>query len=224
MNAGVQAPNVVPVDREKWIQELDLSNFINTYYQYRDLKALGCIKDVLEIGPGQGFSTIVLKARGYSVKTFDIDRTFNPDHVGSVHDMEMFMDGEFDAVIVSHVLEHIAEPFLNKALKEIARVGKFALVYLPVAGRHCQIRILPGFKSIDISVVIDIYNRLHKPDGLMPRYCSRQHFWEVGYRGFRAKDVTNRVSRFFEVIGSYRNRDWNPSFNLVLKSRESGLA
>jgi hypothetical protein len=222
MMRPIPQPDVMPVDREKWMQELHLSNFINTYYQYRDLSALDGVRKILEIGPGQGLSTLVLRSRGYSVTTFDIDRTFSPDHVGSVHDMKMFGDKRFDAVLASHVLEHLAEPYLDMALKEIARVATYAVVYLPVAGRHCQARFAPGFKGIDVSAVLDVYNRLHKPDGVNPRYCSRQHFWEVGYRGFKVNDLRRRMSQFFIVIKAYRNRDWNPSFNFVLKSNGSG--
>lgn len=215
----IPAPDVMPVDRHAWAVQLNLSNFVNTYYQFRDLQSCGDVRSVLIVGPGQGLDTQVLKWRGYQVTTFDIDSTFRPDVMGSVHDMPMFPDGRFDAVIASHVLEHLAVPYLDAALKEIARVGNHALIYLPVAGRHAQARVSPGFKGIDLSWIVDLYNYFHRPDGVTPRYCGGQHFWEVGMRGFRAKDVAKRMSQWFEVIAAYRNRDWNPSFNFVLKSR-----
>jgi SAM-dependent methyltransferase len=215
----IPAPDVMPIDRHAWSVQLNLSNFVNTYYQFRDLQSLKDVRSVLIVGPGQGLDTHVLKWRGYEVATFDIDTTFNPDFLGSVHDMPMFADGRFDAVIVSHVLEHIAVPYLDMALKEIARVGNHALIYLPVAGRHVQARFSPGFKGIDLSWIVDLYNRFHRPDGVTARYCGGQHFWEVGMRGFRPKDLARRMSRWFDVLASYRNRDWNPSYNFVLKSR-----
>ncbi|MES4787373.1 MAG: hypothetical protein C4294_17970, partial [Nitrospiraceae bacterium] len=97
-------PAVMPVDRVEWARQLHLSNFINTYYQYRDLKRCENCHKVLIVGPGQGLDTLVLKWRGYDVTTLDIDETFNPDYLGSVHDMHMFADAQFDAAIVSHVL------------------------------------------------------------------------------------------------------------------------
>jgi len=57
--------------------------------------------------------------------------------------------------------------------------------------------------------------------GVVARYCERQHFWEVGMRGFRVRDVAARMSRYFEVMQVYRNRDWNPSQNFVLRSRRA---
>ena len=219
----VPQPTVMPVDREHWRRQLDLSNFVNAYYQYRDVQSLGNCRRVLIVGPGQGLQTEVLKWRGYDVTTLDIDRTFEPDVVGSVHDMRMFGAQQFDVAIASHVLEHLAVPFLDTALGELARVGRYALVYLPVAGRHFQARVIPGFKGLDVSVLIDLFNYLHRPDGLEPRYCQRQHYWEVGMRGFRVRDLRARMSAHFDVLDVYRNRDWNPSLNFVLRSRQGTM-
>lgn len=217
----VPAPAVMPIDREQWRQQLDLSNFVNAFYQYRDVQRIEHARRVLIVGPGQGLQTEVLKWRGYEVTTLDIDRTFEPDVVGSVHDMAMFGDFEFDVAIASHVLEHLAVPYLDPALAELARVARHSLVYLPVAGRHFQARVQPGFKGIDLSVLIDVFNYLHKPSGVDAKYCQRQHYWEVGMRGFRVRDVKARMSKHFDVLDVYRNRDWNPSMNFVLRSRRS---
>lgn len=213
------APDVMPVDRAAWKRELHRSNFVNSYYQYRDLQQLPSVRRVLIVGPGQGLDTQILRWRGYEVTTFDIDETFTPDHLGSVHDMRAFSDAAFDAVIASHVLEHLAVAYLDEALREIARVGRYALVYLPVAGRHAQARIAPGFKNIEWSIVFDLFNYTDRPDGTTPRYCQGQHFWEIGRRGFSVRDVRRRLARDFEVLSDYRNPDWTPSYNFVLRSR-----
>lgn len=208
----------MPVDREKWARELHLSNFVNAYYQYRDVSALPDCSKILIVGPGQGLDTQVFRWRGYSVSTFDIDTTFGPDHVGSVHDLGRFADGAFDVLTASHVLEHLPEPYLDKSLEEIARVSRFALIYLPIHGRHSQLRAVPGVKGIDLSLTFDVFNPLEKPDGVTPRYMARQHYWEIGMRGFRVKDLVRRMSRFFRVRSVYRNRDWISSQNFVVES------
>jgi hypothetical protein len=214
-------PAPMPVDREKWFRELNLCNFVNTYYQYRDLQSLGNCNSVLIVGPGQGLETQVLRWRGYRVTTFDIDDTFLPDYIGSVHDLSRFGNKEFDAVIASHVLEHLPVPYLDQSLRELARVSRFALVYLPLHGRHFHARVMPGFKGIDLSLFLAFFNPLIKPDGVTPRYMANQHFWEVGMRGYRIKDVVRRMSQFFRVISVYRNKDWNGSQNFVLESSPS---
>jgi hypothetical protein len=40
-------------------------------------------------------------------------------------------------------------------------------------------------------------------------------------RGFRVKDLKRRMSSEFEVVDVYRNRDWNPSLNFVLRSKRA---
>lgn len=217
-SAKVPPPDVMPVDREEWGKQLHLSNFINAYYQYRDLQSCQSVNTILIIGPGQGLATHILKWRGYQVTTLDIDKTFKPDYQGSVHEMDMFSKGQFDAVIASHVLEHLAEPYLDQSLREIARVGRNALIYLPVHGKHCQLRFIPGIKGIDISLYLDLFNYFEKPDGITPRYMEKQHFWEVGLKGYGVKDLLKRMAQFFDIILVYRNKDWLPSQNFVLKS------
>lgn len=209
----------MPVDREQWRRELHLSNFVNAYYQYRDLQRFAGCRRVLIVGPGQGLQTQVLRWRGYEVVTLDIDDTFQPDVLGSVHEMSMFGKRAFDAAIASHVLEHLPVRYLDAALQEIARVAAAALIYLPVAGRHVQARLQPGFKDLDFAVTLDLFNYFHRPDGEQARYCQRQHFWEAGMRGFRTRDLRRRMARHFDVLEVYRNRDWNPSLNFVLASR-----
>jgi hypothetical protein len=219
-NPSVPAPDVMPVDRAAWRKEIGLSNFVNTYYQCRDVRRCGDVKTILVVGPGQGLDTAVLRWLGYQVTTLDIDDTFEPDVVASVHSMNMFTQGQFDVVIASHVLEHMAEPYLDSGLRELARVGRFALVYLPAHGRHMQLRVKPGFRDLDLSVIVDVFNYLEKPSGIEPRYCAGQHFWEVGMRGYRPKDLSRRFSQYFDVLESYRNRDWTMSYNFVLRSKE----
>jgi len=218
IDINVPVPSVMPIDRVKWAAQLNLSNFVNTYYQYRDIQSLQDIKEILIVGPGQGLDTAVLKWRGYKVTTFDIDNTFSPDVIGSVNDLSTFSNKSFDAVIVSHVLEHLALPYLDQCLKELSRVGRYCLVYLPVAGRHFQFRWKMDLKGIDLSLILDLFNYFHKPDGVNPRYCSKLHFWEVGMKAFRVADLVNRFEKHFEIISHYRNKDWNSSYNYVLKS------
>jgi hypothetical protein len=210
----------MPVDREKWFRELHLSNFVNTYYQFRDLESLCNCSKILIVGPGQGLDTQVLRWRGYDVTTFDIDDTFLPDHIGSVHDLSRFTRGEFDAVIASHVLEHLPERYLDPSLRELARVARYSLIYLPVYGRHFHLRIVPGLKDIDLSLIFDIFlNPFEIPDGIAPKYMEKQHYWEVGMRRYRVRDLIKKMSPLFHIISVYRNKDWISSQNFILESK-----
>jgi hypothetical protein len=208
------------VDRETWGKELPLSAFVNAYYQIRDVASLGSCRKVLVVGPGQGLVVPILRWRGHSVETFDIDSTFAPDHLGSVHDLSMFGTGAFDAIIASHVLEHLSEPLLDTALGEMARVGRYSLIYLPVAGRYTGLRMQPGVLNLDWQFRFNLFNYLERPDGVTRKYCGGEHYWEIGRRGFRVRDVRVRLERFFTIVQAYRNVDWLPSYNFVVQSRQ----
>jgi hypothetical protein len=215
-------PSVMPVDRDQWLKKLDLCNFINTFYQYQDIQRCGNVKKILLVGFGQGLDASIFRWRGYDVTTFDIDETFKPDVIGSAHDLSMFKDHCFDVIIASHVLEHLPVPYLDQCLSEFARVGTSAIVYLPVTGRHFQFRIKLDLKGIDLSFVFDLFNYFHKPDGVTARYCQGQHYWEMGMRGFTKRDLRERFEKNYSVVASYRNKDWLPSYNWILKSKSNG--
>jgi len=212
-------PKVMPIDTAVWARQLNLSNFVNSYYQYRDLQALADVRRVLVVGPGQGLDTAVLRWRGYDVTTFDIDATFRPDVIGSVHDMTMFSDQQFDAVIASHVIEHLPMAYLDKALRELARVARFALVYLPTTGRPIALSFSPGFRGLKWSLIFDVYNWLKRPNPNHPVFCGGQHYWEVGRYGFSRRKVARLLSQHFLILNKYRNKDWLFSMNFVLAAK-----
>jgi hypothetical protein len=206
-------------DKEGWRRQLNLSNFVNTYYQFRDVEALNAGRRLLIIGVGQGLDTQVFRWRGYEVVTFDIDETFSPDVVGSVHDLSMFEAGRFDVAIASHVIEHIAVPYFDRALSEVARVANHALIYLPVAGRPVQLRFTPHITPLDVKMVFDVFNYFARPDGVTPKFGEGHHFWEIGRPGWSVRSVKRRLSRHFDVLNAYRNYDWIGSHNFVLRSK-----
>lgn len=64
----------------------------------------------------------------------DIDPECYPDMVGSMANLDIIGDGEFDAVYTSHALEHLNTHDAAQALREFQRIlrpGGFALVIVP---------------------------------------------------------------------------------------------
>jgi SAM-dependent methyltransferase len=212
-------PSVMPVDAKVWGQQLSLSNFTNSYYQFKDIQSLTNPRSILIVGPGQGLDTAVLRWRGYKITTLDIDSTFNPDVVGSVHDLRVFDSKQFDVVIASHVIEHLPPAYLDMALRELARVAHFALIYVPTAGRPVELSFSPGVRGTRFSIVINLYNWFRRPNPKKALFCAGQHYWEVGRPGYSRRQLAKRVSSHFEILRQYRNRDWLFSFNYVLRSK-----
>ena len=140
-------PSVMPVDRDAWVKELNRSNFLNAFYQFKDIQQCEG-SSILIVGVGQGLDNLVLRWKGFNVTTYDIDYKFRPDYVGSVHDMSIFANKKFDIVIASHVLEHLPLEYLDASISELHRVAKYALIYLPVAGRHGHLKFSLGIKNL----------------------------------------------------------------------------
>jgi len=212
----VAKPGPMPVDKPAWLARLHASNFMNAWHQYDDLVTHTRGRRVLVIGPGQGLEAAVLRSQNYQVTTYDIDPDFQPDVVGSAHDLRVFADGQFDAVVASHVLEHMAFGYFERALAEIGRVGRFALVYLPYAGRHWDLGVIRRQHLAEHHLRLNVPPFWRVPSATEARFAGGQHYWEVGIRGCSRRAITAIVARHFRILRAYQNPHWLVSWNYVL--------
>ncbi len=219
VESRVPQPAPMPVNKQEWLAQLHISNFHNAFYQYRDVKrCVGTGGKVLIVGPGQGLELAVLRSRRYEVTTYDIDPEFGPDHVGSVDKMNCFADKQFDIVIASHVLEHMSFSFFDAGLSELARVARYALVYLPYAGRHFDLSFtrFQGAKEHHLRLNVPPFWR--KPSEERALFSGGQHFWEIGVWGCSQSRIERAMRRHFFVEGAYQNPHWLVSMNFVLRA------
>lgn len=155
-------------------------------------------KTVLEIGPGNGVVSYILRKANIQVETIDHDASLNPDHVASVLDMPVPVNS-FDAVLCCQVLEHLPWELFKTAMHKIAKVAKKIIVIsLPHVSRHYFIefklpRIKKKYWSCDLPP---------KDNSLMS--FNGEHYWEIG-RGITQKDVESVFCNLnLSIEASYR--------------------
>ena len=154
----------------------------------------------------------ILRTWNVDVTVMDIDPALSPDVLGSVDDLSMFDDKQFDIIIASHVLEHLPFEYFDRCLSEISRVTKSALIYLPFACLVPELRlsIEPIFRK-SFRLRIPLFWKNHKFNG--------EHYWEIGVKGHSLSNTRQVIARRFDIIADYHNWDWRYSYNFVVTSK-----
>jgi len=159
-------------------------------------------ESVLEVGPGPGITTDILRKQGIKVTTVDYADDVGADMVASVLSLP-FSDGEYDVVLCCEVLEHIEFSSFRLALAEISRVSKRgAIISLPHAGRFWPYKIyLPKIGTVGFGFDLQFFRKKHVFDG--------QHYWELGKRGFNLNTIKSELLHCFKSVKDFRLLD-NP--------------
>jgi hypothetical protein len=217
---GHDEPRPMPHDANEYAQRYSLTTFINAYYQIRD-----CMRyapsSILIVGVGVGLEPILLREKFCKqVTTLDIDPGFGVDLAGSVHDMKCIADSAYDMCIVSHVLEHLPFRYFEPSLREIARVARHALIYLPYGARHFEVKMTRAQRTKEYTLRLSL-PRLRRIDGSRPILCGGEHYWECGYRGYSIRRIRTLMQKYFNVDSMYHNDDWHFSINYCLTSLTS---
>lgn len=177
----------------------DKFRWLNYWYQINEVLGLKPNK-VLEIGGGNRTVSDYLKRSGVKVVSLDVDNELEPDVVGSVTDLNMFRDNEFDAVLCAQVLEHLPFENFQKALTEIKRITQNIVLSLP----HCG----PYFKLNYHLPLVGEKTLMFKISGLNKNKFSGEHYWEIGERGYpldRIKQVINSLD--LEIVKTFLTKE-----------------
>jgi len=176
----------------------DLKRFASYWHQINQIIKLNP-KNILEIGPGNGFISDYLKKRDFNIKTLDIDKDLKPDKLGSVLNIP-FDKNSFSLVACFELLEHIPYKKIPKALKEIQRVTKkYVVISIPdintVLGVYLNI---PKIGIIKKLIPLPFIKKgKHKFDG--------EHYWETGAKNYKLKDFKNKLKKAnLTIIKTYR--------------------
>lgn len=152
---------------------------------------------VLEIGPGAGHTTWLLRNWGMDVTTLDFDKSVNPDIVGDVTKMPC-ENNSFECVLAAEVLEHIPFNEFGKALSELRRIC-YGNVIITLPAPFAGISALLNFSGLNTKgFYLGLpYWVTHKFDG--------QHYWELGKRGYSLWRIRRLIRRQgFRIVREFR--------------------
>src|SRR3989338_8595699 len=156
---------------------INKDRWVSYFWQTRLIRNLIKKGEVLEVGVGNKIVADFLWTT-YKVTTVDIDSNLNPEHVGSVENLNFLPSNKFDVVLCAEVLEHLPFEKFATSLSELKRVSKkYIVISLPYWGYTfgCKIKLpLLGTRAIKFKI-----------SGLKPhRFNNSQHYWEIGKRGY----------------------------------------
>jgi GT2 family glycosyltransferase/2-polyprenyl-3-methyl-5-hydroxy-6-metoxy-1,4-benzoquinol methylase len=168
--------------------EVDLQNKQSS--QTRLVFLTGTDKDVLEVGPAQGYMTKVLQRRGCRVTGIEIDPVAAQEAaqycermiVGDIESLSFrrtFRKKRFDVVIYGDVLEHLVDP--SRVLAETATLlkpGGRVIASIPnVAHGSVRLSLLAGqFRYTDTGILDNTHLRFFTKETI------RELFQDAGYR------------------------------------------
>jgi SAM-dependent methyltransferase len=154
-------------------------------------------RDVLDFGCGTGELTVLMNAAGFDARGIDLHRDHlalarllaEENGLGGDRFVEgragtlPFRDGEFAAVTMLSVLEHVDDGALGRLLPELRRVARLVFVLVPnrlmIRDDHTGLNFVPWLPR----PVAERYVRLR---GARYRYgISRSGTWDVHYRTLR---------------------------------------
>jgi SAM-dependent methyltransferase len=180
------SPIQVDADKHYRRRYMTLPRMITHWHQANEVAAnTSPGGQVLEIGPGSGHTTWLLRQWGYPVTTLDFDLNVKPDLVGDVKRLPL-RDKCVDCVLAAEVLEHIPFEDFGNALEELARVS-----------RHHVIVTLPA----PFLGVASLWNwPRFEPRGLflgvpyaVPHRFNGEHYWELGKWGYSIRRIKQRI-------------------------------
>lgn len=167
-----------------------LDRWVSYWHQVNEVLNLE-VKEVLEIGPGQGTVADCLKKEGIKVKTLDISSDLKPDIVASVENIPL-ADNSVELILCAEVLEHLPFEKFEPCLRELKRVAKKYLVLsLPHFGPSLKFSLkTPFLRQIQLAWKIP-YQPKHQTGG--------KHQWEIGKKGFSPGKIRKIISQYFYV-------------------------
>lgn len=185
-----------------------LSRFISYFYQVDLAQDFTPERgSILEIGKGNGFFADYLRKLDYKITTCDFDKNLSPDVVADIRSLPL-PDNSFDVVTAFEVLEHIPYEDLPKALSELKRVSKKAvLISIPYRSTAIEFVLkFPGIRTLFKKPFLDFLFRIPLRFGGIE--VSGQHYWEIDCWKYSLSNVKKILKNQFKIV-----REIKPALN-----------
>lgn len=161
-------------------------------------------RTMIEVGPGLGVTTHVLRGMGIEVQTFDYDADLRPDLLGDVRRLDAIAAPKsVDLVCAFQVLEHLPFEDLPRALEAIRTVARrHVLISLPHWGYPVELR----GRLWKNRFAFAFARRIARPktwafDG--------QHYWELGAKGYSIPKVAGVIAEHLTIRRRYFCPDYS---------------
>ncbi len=171
-----------------------IDRWASYHYQLREIFAQKPTS-VLEIGVGDRVVGNVLKEHGIAYTSADVAEDLSPDVVADVTALP-FEDATFDVVCAFEVLEHLPFEKFDRALAELARVSRRAVLlslphYGPSIRLECKIPFIPRIRFA------------WKVPHPIEYTFNGQHYWEIGKREYPVSRIRASLARIGELTNEF---------------------
>lgn len=166
-------------------QYLDKSRFMGLFAQYFSINQVGNFEKLLEIGPGPGLFSSLMRYFDRDITTVDFDRYLKPNLVAIFPNLPIKRKS-FDIVCAFEVLEHLPFSLLSQCLKEMARISKsHVLLSVPnINYLNPKIKISAEIILGKLKFNKNFQKSIHKD------LCNiHEHYWEIGFNGYTIQKV-----------------------------------
>ena len=172
---------------------------------------------ILEIGPGNGIVSNVLKNMGFDVQTLDFDNRLGADYIASITDEKFAksMEGKFDVIIACQVLEHIRYEDFPKALRNMRMMASSVILSLPHTELYSRIFHLtlkiPGIRKFS-----NTWKLIYKP---VKHEFNGEHYWDMGTIGFPVRKIKRDIrAAGWRIEKNFLNPDNPYHYFFILKN------
>ena len=183
----------IQVNRDHYFTEnyLSKARFISLYGQTNYCLKHHTIGNILEIGPGPGLFSTIMKHLGYDVTTIDFDKSMKVDIAGRLPNLPIKSE-VFDTVCAFEVLEHIPFDLFNICLSEMARVSKsFVIISVPDVKK-----LNPKLKLyIDVKLGNWKYQKNIFRTGQIKLTNPKEHYWELGINDITDDKIIDKAKK-----------------------------